>query len=407
MRRKVFLICANDQIQRVSTKNRRCLSRHFGRRYGGYANEEILLNIPLQNFTRHVAEFRSLIDERLKAVQDRAHFILGPEVEEFERRFAAYIGTRHCLAVANGTQAMELVLRGLDAEGAEVITTANAGMYATCAILSAGFKPVYCEIDPVLTTPDPESLRQAITPRTKAVIATHLYGQAADMEAITAICRAAGVELFEDCAEAHGAKIGPRKVGSFGRAGCFSFYPTKNLGAYGDGGAITTDDDEFAVRLRSLRQYGWSRKYRAGQPHGTNSRMDEMQAAVLNAKLDRLDEMNDRRRRIVSRYNAALAGKAPRLPFTANDNFIVHHYVLRSSRREEIMRELGKQGIATDVHFPVPDYLQQALAGRVPVIRLPETERACREVFTIPSFPEMTQEEIDTVSRVIAEVYEP
>ncbi len=365
------------------------------------------MNIPLQSFARHVAEFRNPVDERLRAVQDRAHFVLGPEVDEFERRFAAYIGTRHCLTVANGTQAMELVLRGLDAQGAEVITTANAGMYATCAILSAGLKPVYCEIDSVLMTPDPEALRQAITPRTKAVIATHLYGQAADLGAITEVCRLAGVVLFEDCAEAHGAKIGARKVGSFGRAGCFSFYPTKNLGAYGDGGAITTNDDEFAARLRSLRQYGWSRKYHVDQPHGTNSRMDEMQAAVLNAKLDRLDDMNERRRRIVSRYNAALAGKVPRLPFTANHHFVVHHYVLRSSAREEIMQQLGRHGIATDVHFPVPDYLQLALAGRVPASPLPETERACREVFTIPSFPEMTEEEVETVSRVIAEYYRP
>ena len=365
------------------------------------------MNIPLQSFARHVAEFRGPVDERLKAVQDRAHFILGPEVEEFERRFAAYIGTRHCLTVANGTQAMELVLRGLDSEGAEVITTANAGMYATCAILAAGLKPVYCEIDPVLMTPDPDSLRRTITPRTKAVIATHLYGQAADMRAITEICRAAGVELFEDCAEAHGAKIGRQKVGAFGRAGCFSFYPTKNLGAYGDGGAITTDDDEFAARLRSLRQYGWSRKYRANTPHGTNSRMDEMQAAVLNAKLDRLDEMNERRCRIVSRYNAALAGKVPHLPFTANDHFIVHHYVLRSAGRDEIMRQLGHRGIAADIHFPVPDYRQAALAGRLGAFHLPETDRACDEVFTIPSFPEMTEEEIETVSCAIAEVYRP
>ena len=354
-----------------------------------------------------MAEFRGPVDQRLKAVQDRAHFILGPEVEEFERRFAAYIGTRHCLAVANGTQAMELALRALGSEDGEVVTTANAGMYATCAILSAGFTPSYCEIDPVLMTPDPDSLRGAITPRTRAVIVTHLYGQAAEMESIVEICRAAGVMLIEDCAEAHGAKIGERKVGSFGRAGCFSFYPTKNLGAYGDGGAITTDDDGLAQRLRALRQYGWSRKYLAEIPRGTNSRMDEMQAAVLNAKLDRLDEMNERRRQIVSRYNAALGGKATHLPFTANNNFIVHHYVLRSRCRDEVMKGLGERGIATDVHFPVPDYQQAALAGQLRDFHLPETERACAEVFTVPSFPEMTEEEVETVTRALAEVYRP
>ncbi len=367
----------------------------------------ISLNIPLQSFDRHVALFRDAVDKRLKAVLDRAHFILGPEVDEFERRFADYIGSRHCLAVASGTQAMELALRALDTDEGEVVTTANAGMYATCAILSAGLTPAYCEIDPVLMTPAPESLRRAITPRTRAVIATHLYGQAADVGPIVEICREAGVVLIEDCAEAHGAKIGGRKVGSFGLGGCFSFYPTKNLGAYGDGGAITTDDDGFAGRLRSLRQYGWSRKYHAETPRGTNSRMDEMQAAVLNAKLDRLDAMNERRRCIVERYNAALSGRSPHLPFTANDNFIVHHYVLRSRQREEIMQSLAKGGIATDVHFPVPDYRQAALAGRLDIVCLPETERACAEVFTVPSFPEMTEREIEEVALALGEVYRP
>jgi len=280
-------------------------------------------------------------------------------------------------------------------------------MYATCAILSAGLTPAYCEIDPVLMTPAPESLRLAITPRTRAVIVTHLYGQAADMEPILEICRAAGVVLIEDCAEAHGAKIGGCKVGSFGRAGCFSFYPTKNLGAYGDGGAITTDDDGLAQRLRSLRQYGWSQKYHAEIPRGTNSRMDEVQAAVLNAKLDRLDAMNERRRCIVERYNAALSARSPNLPFTANDNFIVHHYVLRSRHREEIMPGLARRGIATDVHFPVPDYRQAALAGRLDDVHLPETERACGEVFTVPSFPEMTEVEIERVALALGEVYRP
>ena len=365
------------------------------------------VSIPLQSFARHVAEFREAVDARLAAVQDRAHFILGPEVEEFEQRFAAYIGTRHCVAVANGTQAMELALRALDSGEGEVITTANAGMYATCAILSAGFTPVYSEIDRVLMTPDPESLRGAITPQTRAVIVTHLYGQVADMARLTEICRAAGVALIEDCAEAHGAAFEGRKAGSLGCAGCFSFYPTKNLGAYGDGGAITTDDGEVAARLRSLRQYGWSRKYHSDTPRGTNSRMDEMQAAVLNAKLDRLDEMNGRRRSIAAHYNSVLAGVAERLPFRRNDNFIVHHYVLRSEVRDKIMGALAARGISSDVHFPVPDYRQKALAPRYAGLRLPVTEQACDEVFTVPSFPEMTDEEVAFVADALARDYQP
>lgn len=365
------------------------------------------MKIPLQDFARHVAEFRDAVDARLAAVQNRAHFILGPEVEEFERRFADYIGTRHCLSVANGTQAMELALRALESEEGEVVTTANAGMYATCAILSAGLTPKYCEIDPVLMTPDPDSLRHTITPRTQAVIVTHLYGQAADIKRITEICRVAGVVLIEDCAEAHGAKIAGRKVGSFGCAGCFSFYPTKNLGAYGDGGAITTNDDEFAMRLRSLRQYGWSTKYHVDLPRGTNSRMDEMQAAVLNAKLDKLDEMNERRRKTILHYNDALSGKTPNLPFTANSNFIVHHYVLRSKARESVMARLAAAGIASDIHFPVPDYRQKGLSRQFPGVSLPLTEEACDSVFTVPSFPEMTDAEVEYVAAALRDSYQP
>lgn len=365
------------------------------------------MKIPLQNFVRHVAEFRDAVDARLAAVQDRAHFVLGPEVEEFERRFAAYLGVRHCISVANGTQAMEVALRALEFGSGEVITTANAGMYATCAILAAGFTPVYCEIDQAIMTPDPESVRKAITPHTRAVIATHLYGQMADMGRLHEICRTAGVALIEDCAEAHGAELAGRKAGSWGCAGCFSFYPTKNLGAYGDGGAITTNDDGFAASLRSLRQYGWSHKYHAYLPRGTNSRMDEMQAAVLNAKLDRLDTMNARRRKIAEHYNGVLAGKTECLPFTTNTNFIVHHYVLRSVARERVMQSLGARGIGSDIHFPVPDYRQKALTARYDGFSLPMTERACSEVFTIPSFPEMTDEEIEFVGAALARDFIP
>lgn len=365
------------------------------------------MKIPLQDFARHVAEFRDAVDARLAAVQDRAHFVLGPEVGEFEKRFAAYLGVRHCVSVANGTQAMELALRALQKHEGEVVTTANAGMYATCAILAAGLTPIFAEIDPLLLTPDPESVRRAITPRTRAVIVTHLYGQVADMERLEEICRLADVPLIEDCAEAHGAAFGGRKVGGFGRAGCFSFYPTKNLGAYGDGGAITTNDDEFATRLRSLRQYGWSTKYHADLPRGTNSRMDEMQAAVLNAKLARLDDMNGRRRRIILRYNEVLSGKSAWLPFTVNDNFIVHHYVLRSQVRGRVMARLAEAGISSDIHFPVPDYRQKGLVRQFPGVSLPLTEDACDSVFTVPSFPEMTDAEIEYVALALRDSYQP
>lgn len=363
--------------------------------------------IPLQDFKRHVEAFRAVVKPRLLAVHDRAHFILGPEVAEFEERFAGYLGVRHCIAVANGTQAMEVSLRALDAAGGEVVTSANAGMYATCAILAAGIRPVLCEIDPVLMTMDPDALQKAITPRTRAVIVTHLYGQAADMGRIADICREAGVALIEDCAESHGARWEGKRTGSFGLAGCFSFYPTKNLGAYGDAGAIATDSDAFAEKARSLRQYGWSQKYVAQAARGTNSRMDEMQAAVLNAKLGSLDAMNERRRRIVSHYNETLGGKVPHLPFAANDNFVVHHYVLRSERRERVREALAARGVGTDIHFPVPDHLQPGLAEIFAGVSLPHTESACATVFTVPSFPEMTDDEVSRVAGALADCYMP
>lgn len=363
--------------------------------------------IALQNFARHVAEFRLETDRRLAAVQDRAHFILGPEVAEFERRFGAYIGVRYCLAVGNGTQAMEIALRTLPCDGGEVITAANAGMYATCAILSAGFIPAYCDIDPVLMTIDPESLRRAITERTRAVIVTHLYGQMADMDQIVKICRKAEVLLLEDCAEAHGAMAGTRKAGAFGDAGCFSFYPTKNLGAYGDGGAITTNDEARFSRMCSLRQYGWSRKYHADVSGGINSRLDEMQAAVLNVKLDRLDAMNSRRRAIAEYYNERLSDRGLFLPFVSNDHFIVHHYVLRSTCRERIMRALTERGIGSEIHFPIPDHRQVALGKQFSSLSLPNTENACNEVFTVPSFTEMSDAEVEFVASALAELYMP
>lgn len=365
------------------------------------------MKIPLQDFSRHVASFKDAVAARLHTVHTRANFILGPEVTEFEKRFAKYLGVPHVVGVANGTQAIELALRALDCCGGEVITVANAGMYATCAILNAKLHPVYCEIDSELMTMNPQALRKAITSRTRAIIATHLYGQAADMGSIATICNEAGIPLIEDCAESHGARWEGRMTGSFGIAGCFSFYPTKNLGAYGDAGAVVSHNDDFAQRLRSLRQYGWANKYYVNMPGGTNSRMDEMQAAVLNVKLDHLDSMNKRRRQIASIYHEALSSVVPRLPFSRNDNFIVHHYVLRSTKRKEVIQQLAHRGVASDVHFPVPDYQQRVLKEHFKNVHLSLTEECCRTVFTIPSFPEMEDDEVSFVAKALQEAYQP
>lgn len=353
-------------------------------------------------------QFRSRVDEKIKAVQNRAHFILGPEVEEFEARFAAYLGTDYCVGVANGTQAIEVTLRALGiGPGHQVVTVANAGMYATCAILATGGLPLFAEVREETMNMDADSLARLLSQRPRAVIVTHLYGQMCEIGKIAELCRDQNIPLIEDCAEAHGACIEGKKAGSFGIAGCFSFYPTKNLGAYGDAGAVTTSDAQLAKRLKSLRQYGWSQKYFAEMPGGTNSRMDELQAAVLNAKLEHLDEMNGRRCQIVSRFNAALAGKAEFLPFTIDKNFIVHHYVLRSDARDEVMAALGARGIATDIHFPVPDHRQTALACCCKGVSLPVTERICGKVFTVPSFPEMTDTEVEFVEDALRQNFRP
>jgi dTDP-4-amino-4,6-dideoxygalactose transaminase len=364
--------------------------------------------IPLQDFKRHVQAFEPQISERLSKVVSRGWFLNGPELEEFETRFASYIGTAHCAGVGNGTQAMEVVLRTLEVgPGDEVVTVANAGMYATCAILLAGAKPVFAEIREDTMNMDPAALHQLLERRPKAVIATHLYGQMCDIEEIVASCREAGVACIEDCAEAHGASANSRKAGSFGLAGCFSFYPTKNLGAFGDAGAITTGDAAFAAKLRATRQYGWSQKYRAETPGGTNSRMDELQAAVLNVKLDRLDAMNARRRQIAAHYSDMLQGSCPKLPFAANDNYIVHHYVLRSTQRDAVRQGLHGAGVSTEIHFPIPDHKQPAMQGRFAGVSLPATEIACDTVFTVPCFAEMTDAEIEQTGRALRDCYLP
>ncbi|MFM8809816.1 MAG: DegT/DnrJ/EryC1/StrS family aminotransferase [Chthoniobacterales bacterium] len=364
--------------------------------------------IPLQDFQRHVAAFEPQVGERLAQVVSRGWFLNGPELEEFEARFASYTGTACCVGVGNGTQAMEVALRTLGVgPGDEVVTVANAGMYATCAILLVGATPVFAEIREDTMNMDPESLRRLLERRPKAVIATHLYGQLCDIEEIASLCREKGIALIEDCAEAHGAASATGKAGSFGLAGCFSFYPTKNLGAFGDAGAITTNDAGFAAKLRSTRQYGWSQKYRADTAGGTNSRMDEVQAAVLNVKLDRLDAMNARRRHIAEYYNKALDGNCALLPFTANGNFIVHHYVLRSTQRDGVREALRAAGIGTEIHFPVPDHKQDALKGRFAGVSLPVTEAVCDTVFTVPSFAEMTDAEIEQTARALRDCYRP
>jgi aminotransferase EvaB len=358
--------------------------------------------VPMNDLARQTAAMRGEIDRAVAEVVAGGWYVLGPNVSAFEAEFARYCGVRHCIGVANGTDALELALRALGCgPGSEVVTVANAGLYATAAILAVGATPAFADIDPGTMIMAPQALADRIGPKTAAVVVTHLYGRLADMDSLMAVARERGIPVIEDCAQAHGAERGGRRAGSFGAVGCFSFYPTKNLGALGDGGALVTSDDELAGALRSLRQYGWRRKYEAERPCGRNSRLDELQAAVLRVKLPRLDGWNARRREIVGRYRAA-AGGAVTVPDAGADH-AAHLCVVRSPERDALRTFLAARGIATDIHFPIPDHHQRALADFVPAdLSLPHTEAAAKEILSLPCFPEMTEGEIKRVCGALA-----
>ena len=327
----------------------------------------------------------------LQRVVDSGWYVLGPQVRDFEADFARYLGVGHAIGVANGTDALALALRALAVgPGQRVITVANAGCPGSAAIAQVGADVAWVDVDAQRLTMAPDALATALASGpVAAVIATHLYGQMADMPAIAALCRQAGVPLIEDCAQAHGAALNGRRAGSWGALGCFSFYPTKNLGALGDGGAVVTGDAALAERLRALRQYGWGRKYEVTLAGGVNSRLDELQAAVLLAKLPRLDAANAERRAIAARYAAAFADLPLTCPPPPGDDDVVHLYVVRTPRRAALQAHLTAQGIACDVHYPAPDHHQPVHAGR-PVPDLPVTQAACAEVLSLPCYPGLT-----------------
>jgi len=351
----------------------------------------------VNDLRRHLAPLDAELTGVAARVIASAWLVLGREVGEFEQRFAAYCGVAHCVGVANGTDAIELGLKALGVgPGMRVATVANAGAYGSTAILAAGATPVYVDIDPRTCLMSPAALVATLAhARPHAVIATHLYGAMADMAAILAVADEARIPVIEDCAQAHGASRGGGKAGSFGALGTFSFYPTKNLGALGDGGAIVTDSSDLATRARQLRQYGWTRRYHAEVPAGRNSRLDELQAAVLSALLPRLDAWNARRREIAARYTTELAGSCGVVAPRVEDGDVAHLYVVRARDRDRLREHLRASGIPTDVHFPLPDYRQPGIAACLPgAPHLEETERACAEVVTLPCFPELTDDEV-------------
>jgi aminotransferase EvaB len=336
----------------------------------------------------------------IRAVLDAGRFIGGPAVHSFESSFAEYVGTPDCVAVANGTDALELALRAAGVQsGDEVATVANAGMYATTAIRSIGAVPVYVDIDPATFLISPAALEAATDRMTRALVVTHLYGRMAPMADIMSLANRRGMTVIEDCAQAHGARLSDRHAGTWGVAGAFSFYPTKNLGACGDAGAVVTSHKDLASRVRALREYGWDKRFYSSMPGGRNSRMDEIQAAVLGVKLPFLDSMNSRRREIAKRYAVGMSRMMNvNISLITDDSFVAHQTVISCEKRDNLANWLAASGVETRIHYPVPDHLQLSQKGLI--FRngpLTATEVLATRVLSLPCFPDLRDNEIDYV----------
>jgi len=355
--------------------------------------------IPVNSLARHIEPLKNALATAASTVVGSGYYVLGPNVNAFETAFADYCGVDHCITVANGTDALELSLRALGVAATDrVVVVANAAMYGTSAVLACGAEPEFIDIDPESATMDPAQLEAVlIKGGIKAVIVTHLYGQLSDIEKIAALCRTYDVGLVEDCAQAHGARNATGLAGSFGDIASFSFYPTKNLGALGDGGAVVTRRAELAERVRMLRQYGWTRKYTNGIAGGRNSRLDEIQASMLLLMLPHLDDWNQRRRSVADRYRAGINNPKIQLNSSSGLSYVAHLYVVRSEARAELQQHLADLGIQTDIHYPIPDHKQPCHNGRFDSVKLPCTERDCATVLTLPCFPELSDAEVNRV----------
>jgi dTDP-4-amino-4,6-dideoxygalactose transaminase len=361
--------------------------------------------VPFLDLRRRIEVLRPQLEAEVGRVFDRSRFILGEAGAEIERELAKYCGVAHGVGVASGTDALWLALEALGVgPGDEVVTVSNTCAPTIAAVLQAGATPVLVDVDPRTMTMDPARAEAALTPRTKCLVPVHLYGQCADLGALRELAKRRELALIEDCAQAHGAEYGGRRAGSMGHAGCFSFYPTKNLWALGDGGMVVTDDPAVAQRLRLLRNYGYGEPNRSVL-RGYNSRLDEVQAAVLLAGLPRLDGWNDRRRSIAARYTAALEGGPIVPPVPADGACHVYHlYVVRSQERERAREVLRQCGIETMIHYPVPVHWQEGYAGlvRIGPGGLAVTERLASEIFSLPLYPELTDHEVDRVIEAVS-----
>jgi dTDP-4-amino-4,6-dideoxygalactose transaminase len=359
------------------------------------------ISIPICSLADQNEALRERIDVAVRGVLSSGVFLNGPWTRQFSREFAEWCGVKHCIPVANGTDALELAMRALKiGPRDEVITAANAGGYATGVCHQLGATPVWIDVQPETLGLDPNRIEAAITDRTRLVVVTHLYGILADVAAIRDAMDRLGradIRILEDCAQAHGASIKGCKAGSFGDIATFSFYPTKNLGAFGDAGAVVTNIAELSERVDRLRQYGWVEKYHSEISLGRNSRIDELQAAILCIKLPHVDGWNTRRRQIFDNYVTEI--KAPNSIVGAmHQANVAHMVIMRTPHRDAVRQALAKAGIASDIHYPVLDCdqtSQRGLPGRK--LPLPISERAKDEILTLPCYPELTNSQVGTV----------
>jgi dTDP-4-amino-4,6-dideoxygalactose transaminase len=351
--------------------------------------------IPFLDLKRINAPHEGRIRAAIERVAQSGWFVLGPEVSAFEQAFADFIGVRHCIGVANGLEALTLVLKAWAfPAGSEVLVPSNAYIASVLAVTHAGLRPVLVEPDPHTYTLDPAQLEKAITSQTKAILPVHLYGHCTDMEPIVALAEAHGLKILEDAAQAHGATYKGKRVGGLGHAAGFSFYPTKNLGALGDAGAITTNDDALAGKLRAWRNYGSMQKYHNDVP-GHNSRLDELQAAILREKLPYVEAENNQRRELARRYLAELTLPALTLPTAQTiEDDVWHLFVVRHPRRNALQTYLSREGVGTDIHYPVPPHRQEAYRNVWPNTDFPIADELHRDVLSLPLNPSLTDEEI-------------
>lgn len=362
--------------------------------------------VPQFDLKRQYAGLKEEIRAALDRVCENAAFILGQEVEKLEQEFGAYQEVKHCVAVNSGTSALHLALLAASAgPGDEVITTPNAFIAAAEAISYTGARPVFVDIDPATANLDARRIEQALTPRTKAILPVHLYGRPAELGPMLELADRKGLAVIEDACQAHGARYQGRRVGGLGLAGAFSFYPSKNLAAYGEAGVLVTNDDRVAALARSLRAHGETRHY-VHQRVGYNYRMEGLQAAVLRVKLRRLPQWTRRRQEIAQLYRQRLAGVPVELPVDPPGSECVYHqFVVYLGDRDRVQAELKSRGVETAIHYPLPIHLQAAyVAPGCPPPSLPESERACERVLCLPLFPEMTDAEAEYVASTLAEV---